>query len=60
MLYSLDITSTGSSLVEASYLVNIISWDKVVLWKFEVNFIVAVYRYFATSYVEYLAWSTEI
>ena len=38
----------------------ILSWVKVVIWIFEFYFVVAGSRYFATTDVAYLAWSTGI
>ena len=51
MFYFLNNTSTCSSLVE--------EYCKLVLGNFEVYFIVAVFRYFATTDVAYLDWSTR-
>ena len=55
MFYSIDNTYTCLSLAEASYLENIISLGKVVLRNFQLYFIVAVSRYFATAYAAYLS-----
>ena len=59
-LYYLDNKSTCWSLVEASSLVNIISWYKLALWNFKCSFIVLVSRYFTTIDVPYIDWYTKI
>ena len=60
MIYSIDNNPTCSSLVEAYYLVDIISWVKVVLWSLGFSFSAAVFRYFYTTAVAHLAWYTEL